>query len=338
MKIFSIVFCLVMAIGNIKAVLPLQKRTVTVTLQSKELQEGLLLLKYYQRTPIENPQLYTFRVTKGKAIIPLSIKSPIFFNATFKTSNGSSYKFVYYNKEKKSMFNSFFAFKDDVLLEEDSIYNNRAIVCKYIDQETKIFNEMATLDNINSLKIRVNEFPHSYALLSQLHNLIVYTDLSNRKGSILAALNLFGKDIRTSDYYKSVTADLRDKVLVENGLSLANIELGTPSPTKSALSKLISKPTLLVFWATWCGPCRKELSYLKQIGKEKIPYELVTVSIDENAEKWRSYLPNLEWSTENYIWNKQTAEMYGINAIPRAILVDETGKVIDSNFDVYSLK
>ena len=327
-----------MAIGNIKAALPLQKRAVTVKLHSKELQEGILLLKYYQCTPSEKPQLDTFRVTKGKTIIPLSIKSPIFFNATFKSSNGSSYRFVYYNKEKKNMFSSFFAFKDDVLLEEDSIYNKRAIVCKYIDQDTKIFNEMATLDNIDSLKIRVNEFPHSYALLSQLHNLIVYSDLSNRKDSIIAVLNLFGKDIRTSDYYKSVTNDLKDKVLVENGLSLANIELSTPSATKSALSKLISKPTLLVFWATWCGPCRKELSYLKQIGKEKIPYELVTVSIDENTEKWKAYLPNLEWSTENYIWDRQSASIYGINAIPRAILVDATGKVVDSNFDIYSLK
>lgn len=327
-----------MSIGNIKAAASLQKKFITVTLHSKELQEGILLLKYYHRTPIKNPLLDTFTVTKGKATIPLSIKSPIFFNATFKSSNGSSYKFVYYNKEKKSMFNSFFAFKNNVLLEEDSIYNNKAIICKYIDQETKIFNEIATLDNIDSLKKRVNKFSHSYALLSQLHNLIVYSDLSKRKDSILATLNLFGKDIRTSDYYKSVTNDLKDKVLVENGLSLANIELSTPSTTKYALSKLISKPTLLVFWATWCGPCRKELSYLKLIGKEKIPYELVTVSIDENAEKWKEYLPKLGWGTENYIWNRQAAEMYGINAIPRAILVDATGKVVDSNFDVYSLK
>lgn len=92
------------------------------------------------------------------------------------------------------------------------------------------------------------------------------------------------------------------------------------------------KPTLVVFWATWCPPCRREIPELKDIHKNYAAkgLQMVTVAINyrETREdvirfKQVNELPYLVlWDEEN-----KTYSTYSVEGIPTVILLDSSGVI-----------
>ena len=97
------------------------------------------------------------------------------------------------------------------------------------------------------------------------------------------------------------------------------------------------KKVLLVdFWASWCGPCRKEIPNVKQqyaLYKDK-GFEVVSISIDKNLDAWKKALAEekLEWP--NFHDKLGAADLYKVRSIPAMFLIDaETKAVICSGED-----
>ena len=96
-----------------------------------------------------------------------------------------------------------------------------------------------------------------------------------------------------------------------------------------ALEDLRGKYVYIDVWATWCGPCKAELPYLKKLEKKfkgKNIY-FVSISIDANKAAW------IKMVQEDQLGGIQLhggniAKDYDIRAIPRFILLDKEGKVI----------
>ena len=104
------------------------------------------------------------------------------------------------------------------------------------------------------------------------------------------------------------------------------------------LSKIVkaNKLVLVDFWASWCGPCRKEFPALKKVyakykGKG---FEIVTISIDQNQDDWRSASEDerIGWvDTWDIGFNDTTAkEIYSIYTIPSNFLYAADLKLIGS--------
>ncbi len=100
-----------------------------------------------------------------------------------------------------------------------------------------------------------------------------------------------------------------------------------------ALSDYTDKPTLLVFWASWCPHCQRELPVVQKVYKDLKPKgaNVVGVSVDENVGEARALLkkqgitfPNAFAGTDT---GMNTARAYGVRGIPAVFFIDKRGTI-----------
>ena len=104
---------------------------------------------------------------------------------------------------------------------------------------------------------------------------------------------------------------------------------------KSVIENKNNKYVLIDFWASWCGPCMREVPYLVETYKNyhKKGFEIFGVSFDRTKEAWVKAIEEkkLVWphvSSVNY-WDNQARHDYAVNSIPANFLVDcSTGEII----------
>ena len=118
------------------------------------------------------------------------------------------------------------------------------------------------------------------------------------------------------------------------GVKIPDAEFLTETGEKASLYSLLPKDgyALVEFWASWCGPCRDEISHLKKV-KEKYPeLSMLSLSIDEKDADWKRALQEegMTWTQLNYppsLGDKMETQ-YGIGGIPAGFVVDKEGKII----------
>jgi len=92
---------------------------------------------------------------------------------------------------------------------------------------------------------------------------------------------------------------------------------------------------LLNFWATWCGPCRREIPELIELQRELEgkKFLVMGVSLDQGADaaqKVRSFLERRGVSYPNVLGNFELAKAYGdIAAIPTTFIIDANGNIVE---------
>ncbi len=130
---------------------------------------------------------------------------------------------------------------------------------------------------------------------------------------------------------------------------LSKLKKGMPSPSfegyenhaggTTSLADLKGKFVYIDVWATWCGPCLREIPSLKEVEadyhKANITFLSLSIDKEEDHDTWvdmvnEKELGGMQLFADND-WSSQFIKDYYIRGIPRFILLDPEGKIIDAD-------
>ena len=176
---------------------------------------------------------------------------------------------------------------------------------------------------------------------SEVSSFVLFSTISNdRNVNTKSADTMFqfleGKG-KTSFYGVELTKLINKLKEVEVGYMAPDFTLPDSTGNKKyTLSKIYSqnKYVLIDFWASWCGPCKGEIPFLKTAYERfhNKGFEIVSVSLDDKKQAWLASLRQFQmpWIhvSDSKGFNSAVNELYHVPSIPKTLLLDKTGKII----------
>ncbi len=226
-----------------------------------------------------------------------------------------------------------------------------------LDSLNKAFQMAMEVNKMDAKKVdslsAIFEAPYNAIVNSTNVEMIGKIEQNTDKYASLMAIQALEPD-KYANLYKALDEGLRKKYpndrnvmmfhdvvtrVLSSGIGQQAPDIVLPSPEgkEIALSSLRGKIVLIDFWASWCGPCRKEMpNVVKAYAKYKNKgFEILGVSLDQDRTRWVEAIAKdgMTWPQVSDLryWESAAAKQYNVQSIPYTVLLDKDGKILDKN-------
>jgi len=215
--------------------------------------------------------------------------------------------------------------------------------------ETAEFNSFYKLNEQNLMKINLKYKVQLLLENSKTLNKGLTRDLTLSQG--ISKYYFSNNLLPTSDEWSQLSKLIKNKwilnYLKEYGSVKTSVAEEKTDPNQQELNsnfeevktkyidKYKGKVIYIDFYATWCGPCRQEIPYAKQLHKEFINEEVIFLNLCARSkqEDWDNFKKQYELEGENYLLNNEEfyllSEIYRVQGFPTYILIDKEGNIVD---------
>ena len=187
---------------------------------------------------------------------------------------------------------------------------------------------LAKIDKaLNAYARKYPDHPNNTALAFFIAGMIDRYDINRAK-------KMYQQVIDSGDktYAAQAESSLKQLAFLGKPVSMQFMDIND-SPVN--LANMKGKVVLIDFWATWCGPCIRELPQVLQVYDKyhQKGFEIVGISFDENLDLLKQMTQDKKMPWSQYFdgkrWGNKFGQEYGIIAIPTMWLVDKTGILVD---------
>jgi peroxiredoxin len=187
-----------------------------------------------------------------------------------------------------------------------------------------------------------DENPNSYISLLLVERLFSSQDFKYEK--VKKTFENLNEELRNttkgkaiSDKLKTIEKNMKNPAAAEklNSLKLApDFSAKSPNGTTISLKESLGKVTIIDFWASWCGPCRKENPNVVALYNEfhSKGLNIIGVSLDDDATKWKDAIAKdkLTWNQVSNLkgFEDPIATLYDVQQIPTTFVLDSKGNIV----------
>lgn len=293
---------------------------------------------------MENQEYFDYELKTHASLMKLLNESEI-ENEKFLENQADKFRFQMLNNLITKLGEDYFAGK------------TKGIITQYLDSEIdKIdFKDSVLFASNNDYRYFLSSYFVAGLTSGDLKTLELYNEelLEMQKKSIVTTLkrgisfyNMDKLDLYYQTYVKLAANDKDINRIKGKYERIKTLKKGSPSPSFNypdssgkniSLESLKGKLVYVDVWATWCGPCKAQIPFLKQL-EEKYREEdiaFVSLSIDQlkNISKWKDMIVDKELEGIQIIadkaWRSKFVTDYVIEGIPRFILIDKDGNLMD---------
>lgn len=201
---------------------------------------------------------------------------------------------------------------------------------KYCYEQMALAKRLVTNPNLKKIMVQ---------LIGQ--NYYLYGDGSGDYETFTNKLREFAGDNSAivDNLYKGFLETQKAREKTAAGTAAPDITLDTPDGKQVQLKDICKgKFTYIDVWATWCGPCKREIPFMAKLVeqfKDNDKVQFISISVDENVEAWKKMIADDKpaWAQYNIHGevNKQFSGDWGITGIPRFIMIDKDGNIFSAD-------
>lgn len=183
-------------------------------------------------------------------------------------------------------------------------------------------------EKLDTYRKTIQQYPYSFFLLKRLKQF----QADYKEDELKYLLSSFNKDVSASPMFKDFESFFSHRRNFRGYFT--NLSMSIAGSQTQTIFDSTAKVNMLVFWASWCGPCRKEIPQLKQLYKKYAGkgLSISSISIDNNLKNWNTALAIEQMPWKQFIVSDSTKKIidleYDIRFIPIAVFTDAKGKLI----------